>query len=340
MHSDRSAPEIGSLSCSNSLRKTHSTPQSNAVKAASSPAVNSRKKESMEDVVTKEIERKLSASPKSKKTFFDGFRASFRPRRSPEDDHNSLTLSVPQDGETKLSWTEALKLKRPSFRREKKSNFILEHPPKPTNKPESIYEVAPVFSPHLQDVTAEEGSTAVFTCRVCGRPRPNLMWFGTDQQVLEDSENLKINIEDDGEATLSIFNVKSNHMGQYSCTATNSVGSFTSTANLIIQNEFSAPEIKEYKISLKNDVWSVGALTFTLIYGHWEKKGEDLGVSEYCRDFWTKCLQLDPMNRPSTAECLQHSWIKSKPETYLKTILPKKKIIEFLEKKSKNSRKS
>lgn len=94
MHSDRSAPEIGSLSCSNTLRKTHSTPQSNAVKAASSPSVNSRKKESLEDVVTKEIERKLSASPKSKKTFFDGFRASFRPRRSNEDDHNNLTLSV------------------------------------------------------------------------------------------------------------------------------------------------------------------------------------------------------------------------------------------------------
>lgn len=103
-----------------------------------------------------------------------------------------------------MSWTEALKLKRPSFRREKKSVFTLEHPPKPANKPESIYEVAPVFSPHIQDVTVEEGSTAVFTCRVCGRPRPNLMWFGSAQQVLEESENVKIELGDDGEATLSV----------------------------------------------------------------------------------------------------------------------------------------
>lgn len=65
--------------------------------------------------------------------------------------------------------------------------------------------------------------------------------------------------------------------------------------DLFANDEFSAPEIKDKKISLKSDVWSVGALTFTLIYGDWEKKGEDLGVSEFCRDFWTKCLQLDPM---------------------------------------------
>lgn len=65
--------------------------------------------------------------------------------------------------------------------------------------------------------------------------------------------------------------------------------------DLIVNDEFSAPEIKDHRISLKSDVWSVGALTFTLINGDWEKKGEDLGVSEFCRDFWTKCLQLDSM---------------------------------------------
>lgn len=43
------------------------------------------------------------------------------------------------------------------------------------------FEVPPIIQQPLTSLTVQAGSTAVLTCRICGRPRPTITWRYQDR---------------------------------------------------------------------------------------------------------------------------------------------------------------
>ena len=70
--------------------------------------------------------------------------------------------------------------------------------------PDLIYEVAPLFKQDLSSVVVDVGGTAVFTCRVCGRPRPTVIWHGPNKTELVGGPRVALSYSEDGEATLKV----------------------------------------------------------------------------------------------------------------------------------------
>jgi len=56
----------------------------------------------------------------------------------------------------------------------------------------------------LKDVSVGTGDVAVFTCRVCGRPKPNIVWTGPDQTQISNSAQTLCDYFDDGLARLQV----------------------------------------------------------------------------------------------------------------------------------------
>ena len=70
--------------------------------------------------------------------------------------------------------------------------------------PDLLYEVAPLFKQDLSSVVVDVGGTAVFTCRVCGRPRPTVTWHGPNKTELVGGPRVALSYSEDGEATLKV----------------------------------------------------------------------------------------------------------------------------------------
>uniref|UniRef100_A0A3B3QAU3 Ig-like domain-containing protein n=1 Tax=Paramormyrops kingsleyae TaxID=1676925 RepID=A0A3B3QAU3_9TELE len=80
-----------------------------------------------------------------------------------------------------------------------------------------------------EPVRVLEGDTARFRCRVTGYPTPKVNWYLNGQLIRK--------IQEKDEFTLIISQVKVEHKGQYSCTATNSYGHSTSSTFLHVHIE-------------------------------------------------------------------------------------------------------
>ena len=105
-----------------------------------------------------------------------------------------------------------------------------------------------------------------------------------------------------------------------------------------------APQIlKREKYSLKCDVWSLGVLTFIMLYGRppyfpIKSDGSDfqglvnavtkrkhkfdpnVSVSTTCMDFINKCLQKSAEQCPSTSELQNHPWFRQNMNINKKSI--------------------
>ncbi|KAG7233685.1 hypothetical protein INR49_006722 [Caranx melampygus] len=104
---------------------------------------------------------------------------------------------------------------------------------------------APTFTQPLQSVVALEGSAATFEAQVSGSPVPEVSWF-RDGQVLSAAALPGVQISfSDGRAVLRIPAVTAAHSGRFSVRATNGTGQATSTAELLVTGEDSAPGYRE-----------------------------------------------------------------------------------------------
>uniref|UniRef100_A0A3B3Q7V3 Ig-like domain-containing protein n=1 Tax=Paramormyrops kingsleyae TaxID=1676925 RepID=A0A3B3Q7V3_9TELE len=77
------------------------------------------------------------------------------------------------------------------------------------------------------------GDTARFRCRVTGYPTPKVNWYLNGQLI----RKIYKLVQEKDEFTLIISQVKVEHKGQYSCTATNSYGHSTSSTFLHVHIE-------------------------------------------------------------------------------------------------------
>lgn len=98
--------------------------------------------------------------------------------------------------------------------------------------PNYIYDAPPDFLVPLSDVTCDNGESITLRCKVCGRPRATVTWRGPNENSLTNNGHYSIAYSDTGDATLRIIGAASEDDGVYTCTATNELGSVTSSASL------------------------------------------------------------------------------------------------------------
>ncbi|MCP9266046.1 Twitchin [Dirofilaria immitis] len=91
----------------------------------------------------------------------------------------------------------------------------------------------PTFTSKLSSITLNEGEQAEFFCTITGYPESLVEWFYNGERITDDSRR-KISFAS-GRASLTIRNVDKQDAGEYCCKASNSAGSETTKADLVIK---------------------------------------------------------------------------------------------------------
>uniref|UniRef100_A0A914WDR8 Muscle M-line assembly protein unc-89 n=1 Tax=Plectus sambesii TaxID=2011161 RepID=A0A914WDR8_9BILA len=94
-------------------------------------------------------------------------------------------------------------------------------------------EVAPEFLDDLRPVQADEGTAAVFECRVVGVPAPKVQWY-KDGTPVKSGDGVVIEAKPDGTQRLKLDSAQVEDQGNYRCEATNPAGSMSSKAPLTV----------------------------------------------------------------------------------------------------------
>ncbi|XP_045509821.1 uncharacterized protein LOC123705188 isoform X2 [Colias croceus] len=94
----------------------------------------------------------------------------------------------------------------------------------------------PVFSTHLTNRTAVEGSRVKLTCSVLSSTEPVLKWYKNGVPI-DDKQKYKIKFAD-GLITMELLNAIPSDSGDYSCTVENEHGSVTTSAKLKVYPSF------------------------------------------------------------------------------------------------------
>lgn len=98
--------------------------------------------------------------------------------------------------------------------------------------------MAPRFIEKLKPQTTPEGFTVQFECKVEGIPRPQITWF-RQTAIIKQSEDFQMYYDDDNVAMLIIREVFLEDAGTFTCVAKNAAGFASSTAELIVESQFS-----------------------------------------------------------------------------------------------------
>ncbi|KAJ8954877.1 hypothetical protein NQ318_016813, partial [Aromia moschata] len=92
--------------------------------------------------------------------------------------------------------------------------------------------IAPSFVKFLQPAAAKEGTTFQFECKVEGSPLPTVQWY-KNSDCIDNSPDYIITYNN-GEAILKFEKVYLEDKAEYTCKASNQLGTAQSTANLVI----------------------------------------------------------------------------------------------------------
>ena len=102
---------------------------------------------------------------------------------------------------------------------------------------------APEIVQKIASTEVREGDEAKFTCRVLGKPVPEIEWY-KDDQLVEGSDTVKFENQD-GCHTLIIKNVSLGDEAEYKMLARNALGTASSTAELLVEESVNKPELIE-----------------------------------------------------------------------------------------------
>lgn len=94
----------------------------------------------------------------------------------------------------------------------------------------------PSFPKKITSITQIEGQAVQFECRVAGSSPMEVSWLKDGEALKSDSEYTMS--FDDNSAVLNIVKGEMRHSGEYTCIATNSVGTASCRAKLTLQGLF------------------------------------------------------------------------------------------------------
>lgn len=94
----------------------------------------------------------------------------------------------------------------------------------------------PSFPKKITSITQIEGQPVQFECRVAGSSPMEVSWLKDGEALRSDSEYTMS--FDDNSAVLNIVKGEMKHSGEYTCIATNSVGTASCRAKLTLQGLF------------------------------------------------------------------------------------------------------
>lgn len=120
----------------------------------------------------------------------------------------------------------------------------------------------PVFSTHLTDRTAVEGSRVKLTCSVLSSTDPKITWYKNG--VILDNKLKYTTKFIDGLITLEVLNAVPSDSAEYSCTVENDNGTVNTSANLKVYPSFEASPIPPtFTRSIRGKItfWTVNELT-------------------------------------------------------------------------------
>ncbi|XP_059145488.1 muscle M-line assembly protein unc-89-like isoform X2 [Physella acuta] len=147
----------------------------------------------------------------------------------------------------------------------------------------------PIFTEKLHDLAFSVNDTVILRCKIAGAPSPSVVWY-RNEELLNDSGRLKIKLEEDGEASLTIKNAQSYDAGVYKCVGRTKLGRVSNKMRLLIGDVPGRPgqpvvtqissskaliiweapksvghsDVLFYKVDYKeqkNDKWTVGIYT-------------------------------------------------------------------------------
>ncbi|XP_047667452.1 triple functional domain protein-like isoform X2 [Tachysurus fulvidraco] len=206
------------------------------------------------------------------------------------------------------SWHTALRIRRKSEKREKEGRKECRQENKVSVKllnPNYIYDVPPEFLVPLSDLVCESGDSVTLRCKLGGQPRASVSWRGPDQSTVSDGGRYTLTHSETGEVTLRVSPVTTEDGGTYTCTATNDVGTVTSSACLRVQGTYGDGIIwKENFESLYTEVMELGRGRFSV--AKWcEQQGSRRSVVAKLVN--KKLMRREQVMRElNVLRCLQH----------------------------------
>ena len=96
----------------------------------------------------------------------------------------------------------------------------------------------PQFSSKLRDLEVAKGSRIKMTCSVIGSPEPEIEWFHNGFPLTSDQKKYVAQLDSMGIASLEIRNLVRSDTGEYTCTARNSNGQSSTSADLRVRGDF------------------------------------------------------------------------------------------------------
>lgn len=109
----------------------------------------------------------------------------------------------------------------------------------------------PQFIESLKDKTVEPGDDLVLRVRLAGFPAPTVKWFKDGNEISTSDSRFKITYDElSGTHMLSNRQVSVEDMGQFTCTASNSVGSESSRCTLTAGSGFLKPYFKRSLVDM------------------------------------------------------------------------------------------
>uniref|UniRef100_A0A0N5ALN6 Myosin light chain kinase, smooth muscle n=1 Tax=Syphacia muris TaxID=451379 RepID=A0A0N5ALN6_9BILA len=112
---------------------------------------------------------------------------------------------------------------------------------------------SPKFKMHLPNRAVPEGFELTLVCAVTGSPNPEIKWLKDDKEIDSTSNDMKY---ENGVCTFTIFSTTLKDAGVYSCVATNSYGTASSSCTVEIQ----AYDSMDLKPKFKQQLMDVSAI--------------------------------------------------------------------------------
>ncbi|NWV08839.1 PALLD protein, partial [Ptilonorhynchus violaceus] len=102
----------------------------------------------------------------------------------------------------------------------------------------------PLFTQKLRSQEVAEGNKVLLECRVAGNPVPDVRWF-CEGKELQNSPDIQIHSESGGLHSLIIVEAFEDDTGRYTCLASNSIGSDSTSAEIFIEGASSTDSESE-----------------------------------------------------------------------------------------------